>query len=119
MCCCCDCVESSFSVGSGLVIRSFFLYISPLATSQVLGTFITEAWEDGRRLCESMLASPTAARAAADQLVALAVYFGFEGWLVNVENGLGRDLVPHLITFVSHLRSRLSAVVGPHAMVVW
>ncbi|GIL62379.1 hypothetical protein Vafri_16601, partial [Volvox africanus] len=86
---------------------------------RVLGTFITEAWEDGRLRCEALLASPAAARHTADILTSLAAYHGFEGWLVNVENGLRRELVPNLITFVGHLRARMAAVVGPHALVVW
>ena len=42
-----------------------------------------------------------------------------QGWLVNVENGLGRELVPHLTHFVAHLRARMAAEVGPHALVIW
>ncbi|GIL75646.1 hypothetical protein Vretifemale_5384 [Volvox reticuliferus] len=86
---------------------------------RVLGTFITEAWEDGRLRCEALLASPAAARRTADILTSLAAYHGFEGWLVNVENGLRRELVPNLITLVGHLRARMAAVVGPHSLVVW
>ncbi|GLI61826.1 hypothetical protein VaNZ11_004267, partial [Volvox africanus] len=86
---------------------------------RVLGTFITEEWEDGRLCCETLLASPAAARHAADILTSLAAYHGFEGWLVNVENGLRRELVPNLITFLGHLRARMAAVVGPHSLVVW
>ncbi|GLC35518.1 hypothetical protein PLESTB_000198900 [Pleodorina starrii] len=85
---------------------------------RVLGTFITE-WALGRSRCEALLSSPAAARTAADRLTALAAHHGFEGWLVNIENGLRRELVPHLATFLGHLRARMAAVVGPQAMVVW
>lgn len=59
---------------------------------QVLGTFITE-WELGASRCRRLFASKAAAQAVADQLVALAVHYGFEGWLINIENSLSRSEV--------------------------
>lgn len=59
---------------------------------QVLGTFITE-WDLGASRCRRMFASKAAAQAVADQLVALAVHYGFEGWLINIENSLSRSEV--------------------------
>ncbi|GFR47376.1 hypothetical protein Agub_g9088 [Astrephomene gubernaculifera] len=85
---------------------------------KVLGTFITE-WAAGRDICCRLFASPAAARAAADSLVRLAAHGGFEGWLVNIENGLPRALLGNLRHFLAHLRAGMRAVVGPHAMVVW
>ncbi|KAG2497145.1 hypothetical protein HYH03_004736 [Edaphochlamys debaryana] len=85
---------------------------------RVLGTFITE-WEEGRSRCERLFASPAAARTAADQLAALAAHGGFEGWLVNIENGLDPALVPNVTHFVAHLRARMAAAVGPQALVIW
>uniref|UniRef100_A0A8C7BFY8 mannosyl-glycoprotein endo-beta-N-acetylglucosaminidase n=1 Tax=Neovison vison TaxID=452646 RepID=A0A8C7BFY8_NEOVI len=54
----------------------------------VLGTFITE-WKDGAQLCEAFLAGDERSyRAVADQLVLIAQFFRFDGWLVNIENSL-------------------------------
>ncbi len=35
-----------------------------------------------------------------------------------MENGLDRELVPHLQHFVAHLRARMAAEV-PHGLVIW
>lgn len=56
--------------------------------SRPAGTFITE-WKEGERLCEAFLAGDERSyRAVADQLVRIAQFFRFEGWLINVENAL-------------------------------
>jgi endo-beta-N-acetylglucosaminidase D len=47
-----------------------------------LGTFITE-FGQGRLRCDRMFSSPESARQVADQLVAIAQHYGFEGWLVR------------------------------------
>ena len=49
------------------------------------GTLITE-WNDGKARCEMFLKTEKAYKQAADQLVAVAKYYGFDGWLVNIEN---------------------------------
>lgn len=54
--------------------------------AQALGTFITE-WGPGRGHCTALFASPDAARATADQLVAIAVTHGFEGGGTASHNG--------------------------------
>jgi len=48
---------------------------------------ITE-WDEGRQLCVELLRSEVEWRALANQLVAIAVYYGFDGWLLNIENTL-------------------------------
>ncbi len=56
--------------------------------SQVLGTFITE-WEAGAALCqENLFPTESRARYVAQQLAAIAACYGFEGWLINIENTL-------------------------------
>lgn len=51
------------------------------------GTFITE-WKDGEKTCEAFLAGEKAYRSVADKLVQIAHCYGFDGWLINIENGL-------------------------------
>ena len=54
---------------------------------RVLGTLITEN-EDGARRTGRFLSSIESAHRLADQLVAMAQYYRFDGWLVNIENPL-------------------------------
>ena len=51
----------------------------------VSGTLITE-WDDGKRRCEAFLDSEETCKSFADKLVEIADYYGFDGWLVNIEN---------------------------------
>ena len=66
---------------------------------QVLGTFITE-WESGSLLCELLLWTEQSAEAAAMQLAHIATYYGFDGWLLNIENPVLQRLIPNLIHFI-------------------
>ena len=50
-----------------------------------LGTIITE-WGDGAQLCHKLLGNEDTVALFAQQLVALAQYYHFDGWLVNIEN---------------------------------
>lgn len=83
----------------------------------MLGTFITE-FGQGRQRCNKLFASCQAAEAVADQLVAVAAHYGFEGWLVNIENSLSREQVEVMKHFVGYLRARMTATVQ-HSMVIW
>jgi len=51
------------------------------------GTFITE-WEAGKQMCAEFLKSEPEWHAVADLLVAIAVHYSFDGWLLNIENSL-------------------------------
>lgn len=51
------------------------------------GTFITE-WDDGAAHCETFLKDEGSYRSLADKLVHISHYYGFDGWLVNIENVL-------------------------------
>lgn len=66
---------------------------------QILGTFITER-EEGSLLCELLLWTEQSAEAAALQLATIAASFGFDGWLLNIENPILRRLIPNLIHFI-------------------
>jgi len=66
---------------------------------QVLGTLITE-WDDGKAKCEAFLKTEETAQQAARQLAAIAAYFGFDGWLLNIENSLDTKLIPSLLFFI-------------------
>ena len=66
---------------------------------QVLGTFITE-WADGSLLCELLLWTQQSCEEAAMQLAKIAAYYGFDGWLLNIENPVLVRLIPNLLHFI-------------------
>lgn len=47
----------------------------------MFGTFITE-WDEGKLVCNKLLATMKSARMNAERLAELAVDLGFDGWLV-------------------------------------
>ena len=51
----------------------------------VLGTLITE-WEDGVQICSEFLQDRESFENLANQLVDIAEYYRFDGWLINIEN---------------------------------
>ncbi|CAM9372688.1 unnamed protein product, partial [Discosporangium mesarthrocarpum] len=53
--------------------------------TRVLGTFITE-WDEGYKKCQEFLCSKESIDIAADKLASIAVDYGFDGWLINIEN---------------------------------
>uniref|UniRef100_A0A8B9HF13 Cytosolic endo-beta-N-acetylglucosaminidase n=1 Tax=Astyanax mexicanus TaxID=7994 RepID=A0A8B9HF13_ASTMX len=82
-----------------------------------LGTFITE-WTDGRKMCEVFLAEEEAYRSAADKLVQIAHCYGFDGWLVNIENVLGATAVKNMGPFLRYLTDQMHERV-PGSLVIW
>ena len=50
-----------------------------------MGTIITE-WQDGAKLCGQLFGSDDLVMKLAQQLVDMAEYYNFDGWLVNIEN---------------------------------
>ncbi|XP_003786609.1 cytosolic endo-beta-N-acetylglucosaminidase [Otolemur garnettii] len=84
----------------------------------VLGTFITE-WTEGGKLCEAFLAGDELSyRAVADQLVRIAQYFRFDGWLINIENSLSLAAVRSVPFFLRYLTTQLHQEV-PGGLVLW
>ncbi|XP_069807661.1 cytosolic endo-beta-N-acetylglucosaminidase [Dendropsophus ebraccatus] len=84
----------------------------------VLGTFITE-WEDGAKVCESFLAGAESTyKAVADQMVSLARFYRFDGWLINIENVLSPLAVSQLPSFLSYLTEKLHSQI-PGGLVLW
>lgn len=88
--------------------------------TKVLGTFITE-WAEGSKVCKQLFSSRSMAQQTADQLVRVARYHGFDGWLINIECELhpAKAYIPHLLHFLAHLRARMREVCGSHAAVIW
>ncbi|XP_030064480.1 cytosolic endo-beta-N-acetylglucosaminidase [Microcaecilia unicolor] len=84
----------------------------------VLGTFITE-WDSGAKVCESFLAGEESAfRAVADQMVRVAQFYRFDGWLINIENLLSVVAVKNAPCFLRYLTEQLRKHV-PGGLVLW
>ncbi|XP_040186651.1 cytosolic endo-beta-N-acetylglucosaminidase [Rana temporaria] len=84
----------------------------------ILGTFITE-WEDGAKVCESILSGEESTyKAVADQMVMLAQFYRFDGWLVNIENVLSPLAVSRVPLFLSYLMEKMHSQI-PGSLVLW
>ncbi|KAF3817186.1 hypothetical protein GH733_011586 [Mirounga leonina] len=57
-------------------------------------------------------------RAVADQLVLIAQFFRFDGWLINIENSLSLAAVGNMPHFLRHLTTQLHQQV-PGGLVLW
>lgn len=65
----------------------------------MLGTFITE-WNVGSDLCAAAFASEASAEEVASKLASIAERYGFEGWLINIENTLEPANVQFMLHFL-------------------
>ncbi|XP_041826614.1 cytosolic endo-beta-N-acetylglucosaminidase isoform X2 [Melanotaenia boesemani] len=83
----------------------------------VLGTFITE-WTDGATMCEAFLKDEESYRKVADKLVQISQYYGFDGWLVNIENVLTEAAVRNTPLFLRYLTEQMHERVSG-SLVLW
>ncbi|KAK7929715.1 hypothetical protein WMY93_006110 [Mugilogobius chulae] len=83
----------------------------------VLGTFITE-WTDGGKACEEFLKDEESYRAVADKLVQICHCYGFDGWLVNIENELSASAVKNMPLFLHYLTEQIHERVSG-GLVLW
>ncbi|KAK0415878.1 hypothetical protein QR680_012168 [Steinernema hermaphroditum] len=86
--------------------------------TQILGTFITE-FDQGVGHCEQLLADKESVDRTVTKLVQAATAFGFDGWLVNVENRIEPVQLENLKYFLEELTRKMHEVKGDKAMVVW
>ncbi|XP_031558651.1 cytosolic endo-beta-N-acetylglucosaminidase-like [Actinia tenebrosa] len=83
----------------------------------VLGTLITE-WDDGAQRCSEFLEDEHSYKALAKQLVEIADYYKFDGWLINIENPIQPAKVINLIDFVDYLTKAVHQR-NPFGQVIW
>ncbi|KAF6719855.1 Cytosolic endo-beta-N-acetylglucosaminidase [Oryzias melastigma] len=83
----------------------------------VLGTFITE-WTDGATKCEAFLKTEESYRSVADKLVQISQCYGFDGWLINIENPLSEAAVKNAPLFLQYLTEQMHERV-PSSVVLW
>ncbi|XP_028413134.1 cytosolic endo-beta-N-acetylglucosaminidase-like [Dendronephthya gigantea] len=84
---------------------------------QVLGTFITE-WQDGAARCAKIFDDESSYKRVADQMVLIAKYYEFEGWLLNIENPIQPAQMNNLIDFVKYLTAEMHKV-KPESLIIW
>lgn len=83
----------------------------------VLGTFITE-WTDGAEICKAFLKDEESYRAVADKLVQISHCYGFDGWLINIENPLSEVTVKNTPLFLRYLTDQMHERLSG-SLVVW
>ncbi|KAM6966085.1 cytosolic endo-beta-N-acetylglucosaminidase [Tautogolabrus adspersus] len=83
----------------------------------MIGTFITE-WTDGAAICESFLKDEESYRAVADKLVQISHCYGFDGWLINIENSLSEGALKNTPLFLRYLTDQMHLRV-PGGLVLW
>uniref|UniRef100_A0A1I7ZTW0 Mannosyl-glycoprotein endo-beta-N-acetylglucosaminidase n=1 Tax=Steinernema glaseri TaxID=37863 RepID=A0A1I7ZTW0_9BILA len=86
--------------------------------TQILGTFITE-FDQGVEHCKKLLEDKQSVDRTVSKLVEAAKTFGFDGWLVNIENKVEQQHLDNLKYFLVELRRKMHEAIGQRAMVVW
>lgn len=84
---------------------------------QVLGTFITE-WDEGVEVFEQIFTDRASVHQLCMQLIHVAIFYEFDGWLINIENEVKPCQVPFLRYFVKCLTSKMHAY-KPGSEVIW
>ncbi|CAJ0581219.1 unnamed protein product, partial [Mesorhabditis spiculigera] len=84
---------------------------------RVLGTLITE-WTDGAKICEKILEDETSVKKTIDALISVMVFYGFDGYLINIENELPREKIGLMCKFLNDLTATVKATKA-YAQVIW
>eukprot|EP00088_Acartia_fossae_P023032 TRINITY_DN2410_c0_g1_i2.p1 TRINITY_DN2410_c0_g1~~TRINITY_DN2410_c0_g1_i2.p1 ORF type:complete len:563 (-),score=80.24 TRINITY_DN2410_c0_g1_i2:187-1875(-) len=85
---------------------------------KILGTIITE-WKEGKQILENILRDEKKIDEFVDQCASIASFYGFQGWLLNIENEVEWTLVPYLLELVKKLTERTHQDYGDEGMVLW
>lgn len=82
---------------------------------QLLGTFITE-WDEGSKICDDLFKTQKTLTLVACKLDAIARFYGFDGWLINIENKLQNT--ENLENFI-YLLTEICHTNNPGSVVIW
>ncbi|CAO4369094.1 unnamed protein product [Caenorhabditis nigoni] len=82
-----------------------------------LGTFITE-WKSGKEICSRILENEETMERTVNSLVAVANFYGFDGWLINIENEIDEEKIELLIRFCEKLTQK-SKEKNLNSKVIW
>ncbi|XP_071444091.1 cytosolic endo-beta-N-acetylglucosaminidase isoform X2 [Hetaerina americana] len=86
---------------------------------KILGTFITE-WESGQEICKEILKNHDNIEKFVKKLVDIADHYGFDGWLLNIENKVCEEVgnVQDLVLFVDLLKNEMHRA-NPDSLIIW
>lgn len=80
-----------------------------------LGTFITE-FDKGTEICKKLFKSMETMHNFAQSLIKLTEIFGFDGWLLNIENNIENiEILRKFVTYLTHLLHSDN----PENLVIW
>lgn len=82
---------------------------------KILGTLITEN-EDGKQLCNEILQDEVTLYSFAEKLFDICKHYGFDGYLLNIENRIDEILLPNLLKFIKRLKTRIETLGG---IIIW
>jgi mannosyl-glycoprotein endo-beta-N-acetylglucosaminidase len=82
-----------------------------------MGTFITE-WQDGAKICHRLFSDEKLVETLVHQMVSMAVYYQFDGWLVNIENPINPVHLENLFNFLALLTIGIHEAI-PGSKVIW
>lgn len=85
--------------------------------TRVLGAFVTEG-DQGAILSAQVFQNQASAEACAHKLAKIAAHYGFDGYLVNIENSVAEELVANVFVFLEALSAQLKAA-NADAYVIW
>ncbi|KAG8229979.1 hypothetical protein J437_LFUL008556, partial [Ladona fulva] len=90
-----------------------------LHSVKILGTIITE-WNDGAEIWKELLKNDDNIALFVSKLTQLCVYFGFDGWLLNIENKVDETVgnIRKLVTLVDRLTKSMHEAL-PNSLVIW
>lgn len=84
---------------------------------KIIGTFIAE-WDEGSEACKQIFVSQQSSCEFAHKLVQYALLLGFDGWLINIECKLSKDIeVPNMIIFLHELRRGLHDINSENVLI--
>jgi mannosyl-glycoprotein endo-beta-N-acetylglucosaminidase len=84
----------------------------------MLGTLITEHTQ-GFNLCENLFKDKSKVDLFVSKLCDITLFYGFDGWLLNIENAIEPDRIENLIYFINKLVSQLRLIDSSRYKVIW
>ncbi|XP_015609952.1 uncharacterized protein LOC107274903 [Cephus cinctus] len=84
---------------------------------KILGTVITEN-NNGEEVWKRVLVSEEKCREFANALIHVAQHYGFDGWLLNIENKIEADSIEMLLYFIRYLTSN-SHIANEISEIIW
>lgn len=84
---------------------------------KVFGTIITE-WDQGAEICQELLESKETVLSFCRQICEITKFYGFDGWLLNIENKIREQEVDMLVYLAQQLTIMIHDAV-PESEIIW